>query len=206
VPRALVAIVALLLASSRARADVDWARGLVAARGIGVADRHAPNPAVARGTSRRRAEDAARASLAEQLAALPLAAGGTAGDRLDARARAALAERAIALAAAPETDGSWRVELVVPIEAVRQAIAGPRTLAPAGDAGAAMIVVDGSGAAPSVGWTANGAPIATIFVAAVPAWAARAPHARGRVTKPGELALDGAAPTASTLIVIVADK
>ena len=73
-----------------------------------------------------------------------------------------------------------------------------------GDAGPPAIVVDGSGAKPSVGWTANGTPVATIFVTAVPEWAARAPHARARVGKAGELELDGAAPTATTLLVIVA--
>src|ERR1043165_7863637 len=41
-------------------ARVDWAAGLVIAGGTGIADRHAPSPAVALGTSRRGAEDDAR--------------------------------------------------------------------------------------------------------------------------------------------------
>ena len=197
--RVLIAIAAL---AATARADVDWARGLVTARGVGLADRHAPNPAVARGTARRRAEDAARAAIAKQLPDLPLAAGGRVVDKLDAKAIAALGHL-IVLDAAPETDGSWRVELALPIEAIRQAIVGARELPRTGDAGPAAIVVAGARATPSVGWSANGAPVATIFVRDVPAWAASAPRARGRVAKPGEIAIDGMTATAATLIVIV---
>ena len=61
---------------------IDWATGLVTAEGIGLADRQAPNPAVARGPARRKAEDAARQVLAGALPALPLAAGGTLADQL----------------------------------------------------------------------------------------------------------------------------
>ncbi len=42
---------------------IDWAAGRVVARGLGLADRQAPNPAVARGPARRTAEEAARAQL-----------------------------------------------------------------------------------------------------------------------------------------------
>src|SRR5690242_12110336 len=128
----------LLLAPAIAHADVDWAQGMVTARGVGVADRHAPNPAVARGTSRRAAEEAARGKLAVAVAALPVASGGKVSDAAkaaDVKARlAAAVDHAMELAAEPETDGSWTVTLAVPIEAVRQAITGPRTLAPGGDA------------------------------------------------------------------------
>src|SRR6185503_13209371 len=75
---ALVLVAALTTA---AQADVDWARGLVTADGVGIADRHAPNPAVARGTSRRVAEDAGRHVLATKLGELPMAGGGTVAAR-----------------------------------------------------------------------------------------------------------------------------
>ncbi len=60
--------IAALTSSARADVAVDWAKGLVTANGVGIADRHAPNPAVARGTSRRGAEDAARKKLADEVA------------------------------------------------------------------------------------------------------------------------------------------
>src|SRR3954465_4755319 len=86
-------------------ARVDWAAGWVIAGGTGIADRHAPSPAVALGTSRRGAEDAARQRISGALGAPPLAAGGTLADRLgDAAIRArvdAAVEAAIAIAAEP---------------------------------------------------------------------------------------------------------
>ena len=110
-------VLALLLVPMVAHAEVDWAKGLVTAPGVGVADRHAPNPAVARGTSRRVAEDAARAKLATEVAALPVAGGGKVGDKAkDAAVKARLAaavEHALELAAEPETDGAWRVTMAV---------------------------------------------------------------------------------------------
>jgi hypothetical protein len=209
----LVALGALGVPAS-ARADdaaiVDWARGLVIARGVGLADRHAPSPAVARGTSRRGAEAAARATIAKRLPQLPLAGGGTVADKLGEATVKARLDRAVAAAivldASPETDGSWRVELAVPIEAVRQALAGPRRLDAGGDGGPPAIVVDGVSAAPAIGWTVGGVAPAIVWVREVPAWAKSAPHARGRAAKPGELAIDGITPAPSTLIVIVARK
>src|SRR5881396_2317502 len=135
---------ALLVVAAAARvaaADdvrVDWASGLVIADGLGIADRHAPSPAVARGTARRPAEDAAKKRLRAHVLDLPLATGGKVGDHVgDAAVKARLdhaIEAAFALAAEPETDGAWHVTMAVPIEAVRQAIAGPRAWPAAGDA------------------------------------------------------------------------
>src|SRR2546430_13453817 len=97
----------LVLAATPARADVDWGKGLITADGVGVADRHAPSPAVARGTSRRGAEDQARRALASELAKLPLAAGRKLGaDKIEK-----VVAGAFAVAAEPETDGAWRVTL-----------------------------------------------------------------------------------------------
>jgi hypothetical protein len=197
------ALVLSLLAGS-AHAGVDWATGMVTADGIGVADRHAPNPAVARGTSRRGAEDAARRTLAAEVAALPLAKGGKVADAAnDAEVAARLAaavDHAIAVAAEPETDGAWRVTMAVPIEAVRQAVAEPggsRALPQAGDHEPPVTIVDGVAGTPVVG----ALDAATVWVKAVPAWAKDAPHVTG---KRGRHAIEGITPGAATLYVIVA--
>jgi hypothetical protein len=172
-------------------------------------DRHAPSPAVALGTSRRGAEDAARARIAAKLGSLPLAAGGTLADRLGdpavrARIDAAVAA-AIALAAEPETDGSWHVTLAVPIEAIRIAISaeGPRALDPAGDRGPPVVVVERVAARPAVGWTVAGAAVATLWASEAPAWARDAPRVVARSARAG--AIDAPAKgTPATLYVIVA--
>ncbi len=209
--RGLAAAVGLLLASGAAQAEnrdaarIDWARGLVIAGGVGVADRHAPSPAVARGTSRRGAEDAAKAALGAALAALPLAAGGTAG----ARAQGALAA-VVELEVEPETDGAWHVVMAVPIEAVRQAVAGSgRAVAAAGDHAAAVVVIDGmpATAKPAVGWTIGGKAAATLWVTALPAWAKDAPHVKATGATAGDIAAAlpaGAGP--GTLVLVVAAR
>jgi hypothetical protein len=199
-----------LVAGGVARADVDWAKGLVTGEGVGIADRHAPSAAVALGTSRRGAEDAARKAIAAQLSALPVAAGGKVGDAAnDAAVAARLAravDEAIVIDAVPETDGAWRVTMAVPIEAVRQAIAGARKLGADGDHGAPVVIVDGAHAKPAVGWTVGGLAGATVFVKEVPAWAKDAPrvHAGAGSAKAGAIASkDLAGATEATLFVIV---
>jgi hypothetical protein len=111
-----------------AGADVDWARGLVIVKAVGTADRHAPGPGVARVSSLREAEDRATEALVAEAEQLPGV--GT----LDASARARL-EASAAAAVDVDTqwlpDGSVRIERGLPIEAVRQAIAGPREVSPA---------------------------------------------------------------------------
>ncbi|MEO8553708.1 MAG: hypothetical protein ABI678_27230, partial [Kofleriaceae bacterium] len=140
------ALLAVMLLAGAAHAEVDWAKGLVTAPGVGIADRHAPNPAVARGTSRRAAEDAARGQLAKSIAALPVAGGGTVATaakdaKIKARLERAIAQ-AISVAAQPETDGAWTVTMAVPIEALRQALAGePRTTAGDDPAVPAVVIV-----------------------------------------------------------------
>ena len=128
-PLAAVVVASLTATAAAEPPKVDWARGLVIADAVGVADRHAPNPAVARGTSRRGAEDAARKILAAEVAKLPVAGGGKVADKakdvqVKARLDAAIAT-AIALDADPETDGAWHVTMAVPIEAVRLALDSP---------------------------------------------------------------------------------
>src|SRR5436305_368176 len=99
-----------LAGAGSAHAGVDWAQGLVTADGVGVADRHAPNPSVARGTSRRGAEEAARAQLAGKLGELAVASGGTvAASAKDPDVKVRLAQAvaaAVTIAAEPETDGA----------------------------------------------------------------------------------------------------
>ncbi len=200
------ALVVLALTAS-AHADVDWAKGLVTAPGIGLADRQAPNPAVARGPARRRAEDAARAALAKALPGLPLAGGGTLADKLgDAKIKArieAAVAGAIGVAAEPETDGSWRVTMAVPVEAVRQALTGPRALPVAGDAGPAVMIVDGVTAAPTIGMTIGGLAAATIWTKDLPAWAKGAPRIKARSVKGSAIDADVGKATAATLFVLV---
>ena len=200
--------VGILLIAAQARADVkvDWAKGLVTADGVGVADRHAPNPAVARGTSQRVAEDAAKHAIAAEIAKLPLAAGGKLGDKLADKAIKARIDRAVDAAttidAEPETDGSWRVVMAVPIEALRQAIAGTRALG-AGDAGPQVVVIDGVTAKPAIGWKIGTLDPATLWVSELPAWAKDAPHVRAKSAARGAISVDGMQGSAATLFVIL---
>jgi hypothetical protein len=193
-----------------AHAGVDWATGLVTADGLGIADRHAPSPATARGTSRRVAEDAAKVELARAILALPVAGGGTVGTRsgndpaVKSQLDAAVAH-AYAVAGEPETDGAWRVTMAVPIEAVRQALDGTRELAAAGDAGASVIIVDGAAAAkPAIGYAVGGVHGATLFVTELPAWASDAPHVTASKISVGKIDAPTTGATPATLFVIVA--
>ncbi|MGE5184692.1 MAG: hypothetical protein ACM31C_21620, partial [Acidobacteriota bacterium] len=151
-----LALVLAWCATAAADARVDWGQGLVLADGVSVADRHAPSPAVARGTARRVAEDLAKKAIAAELPSLPLAGGGKVGDKLNKPQLAEVVARAFAVAAEPETDGGWNVTMAVPIEAVRQAIAGPRALPASGDTGPAVVSVEGAAATPAVGWKIGG--------------------------------------------------
>lgn len=209
----LVLSAMLVTLTATAHAEVDWAKGLVTAPGIGLADRQAPNPAVARGPSRRRGEDAARQALAAALPALPLASGGTLGDKLGdpklkARIDAAVAA-AIGVTAEPETDGSWRVTMAVPVEAVRMALAGSRALPAAGDTGTPVVIVEGVTAAPAVGYTVGGLAAATVWVKELPAWAKGAPHVTVKAGTPataGAIEADVKGATVATLFVIVTKR
>lgn len=211
--RPLAVMLAIGLAARGARADVvvDWAKGIVTSEGIGIADRHAPNPAVARGTSRRGAEQAARAQLAKGLGALPVASGGTVANKAkDPATKARIARavaQAIAVAAQPETDGAWKVTMAVPIEAIRQAIeGGPRQVAAVGDGAAPVVVViDGATARPAIGWTVGTGHVALVWMPTVPAWAKDAAHVKASSAKAGQIELAGAGTvvSAATLYVIV---
>ena len=189
-------------------ARVDWAAGWVIAGGTGIADRHAPSPAVALGTSKRGADEAARQRIAGALGALPLAAGGKLADRLadpeiKARVDAALAA-AIEVAAEPETDGSWHVTRAVPLEAIRLALAAPRALPPGGDTGPPVVIVEGVAVRPAIGWTVGGVAAATLWVKDVPAWAKSAPRIRARSARGG--AIDAPATGSPATLYLIAAK
>jgi hypothetical protein len=186
--------------------DVDWARGLVVATATGVADRHAPSPAVARGTAKRVAEDLAKKQIVAKLPAIPLASG-TLGEKLkDAQVKARVdraVDAAISLAAEPETDGAWKVTLAVPIEALRMAMTGSRLVDPKGDGDPAIVVVDGVGAKPAIGWKVGTLAAATLWVDKPPTWAKDAPHVHAKSAKHGTIELDHAVGGPSTLFVLV---
>ncbi|MGE5186537.1 MAG: hypothetical protein ACM31C_30990, partial [Acidobacteriota bacterium] len=95
------------------------------------------------------------------------------------------------------------VTMAVPIEAGRQAIAGPRALTGSGDKGPAVVIVVGAAAKPAVGWKIGGVAAATIWPADVPEWAKAAPHVKAKAAKAGAIELDGTTGTAATLFVIV---
>jgi hypothetical protein len=200
------AILLLLVVTASAHAEVDWGKGVVTAEGVGVADRHAPSPAVARGTSRRGAEDQAKKTLATELGKLPLAAGGKVSDKLSADQLAKIAAGAFAVAAEPETDGAWRVTMAAPIEAVRQALAGARAWDAAGDTGPPVVVVEGAAAKPAVGWKLGGADAATIWVDEVPAWAKDAPRVKAKSAKAGAIEIERMPGGPGTLYVVVRNR
>ena len=207
-PKAIrLALAALLLLGSTARADVDWATGFVTGDGIGIADRHAPTPATARGPARRAAEDAAKKAITAQLNALPLAAGGTLKSKLaDKAIKKRIDEavaRAIATAATLETDGSWKVTMGVPTEALRIALGAARAIDAKGDADPAIVVVEGAKQKPALGVTVGGVSGATIFPREVPAWAADAPRVKATGSKAGAITIDKKLGGPATLFVIV---
>jgi len=208
---ALIAASTVSALSGTARAEgarSDWARGLVIASAVGIADRQAPSPVSARGPARRAAEDAARKQLAAALPALPLAAGGTLGKHLADAAIKARVDRAVAAAipldAEPSTDGSWKVTLAVPIEALRQALTGPRP-APASDVdGPPIVIVEGARVTPAIGYKLGKLAAPAIWVQDIPAWAKDAPRIKARGASAGTIDLAEAKGSESTLFVIVA--
>jgi hypothetical protein len=192
-------------------AKPDWARVLVLVSAVGVADRHAPSPVAARGPARRAAEEAARKQLARALPGLPLAEGGTLAGKLEEAGVKARVDRAIAAAlvvdAEPSTDGSWKVTLGVPIEALRQALTGPRPVAASDPAGPEVVVVTLDRAVtPAVGYKLGTLAAPAIWVKDVPAWARDAPRVAARAGKAGVLELADPKGTGSTLFVIVSPR
>lgn len=204
---------------------VDWTAGQLLARGLGLADRRAPSPAAAREAAKRRAISDAAAQLAEAAAKVPLAGGETVGKRVPAAVLAELAAEASVASSEPLVDGSWRVELALPLEALRQAAQGERTAPADGDAAAvpAVLVVHApADAVPAIGvavsdgkrsvrgatlWVRGSAagllPAAQLATAPV-AKAANAAGKAGGGKAGGELRVDRLAGTTdATLLVVV---
>ncbi len=143
---------------------LDWTVPGVVAEGIGLADRRAPTPDVARAAARTRGIADARKRLRAAVENVPWANSKTVGALLDAAQLDAAVAAALVQHAEPQTDGSWRVRLLLPLEVLRQAAQGPRKLEAAGDpATVAVVAIDAKkvAIAPNVGWLFNdgGAPV-----------------------------------------------
>lgn len=120
---------------------LDWTSGQLTARGLGVADRHAPSPAVARDAARRRAIVDASRALREAAKAIPMASGQRLGELLSDTKLAAAAAEATVVSAEPLVDGSWRMELSLPLETLRLAVVGPRPVPSGDDVGVPVVIV-----------------------------------------------------------------
>lgn len=194
VPAIAVAFAAALMVSQAAAGDqaaavtesagdagsIDWTRGLLIERAAGAANIRAPSAAVARVESHREATKAARERLGARARALVMADGTSvaaaeaANEQIAARLARAI-ERAVELRAVYSTDGSVMVWVALPLEAVRQAVSGPRVAAEGGHSPVTAIIVDATAvaSAPALGMSlALGAEIyqgPTVFVATVQA-------------------------------------
>jgi hypothetical protein len=140
---------------------------------------------------------------------LPLAHGGKLEAKLRDKDVKAELERAVAnaivVSADPETDGSWRVTMGVPIESLRQALSGgARTIGAADDA-AAVVVIEGAAVKPAIGYKVGDVEGPMVFVKEVPAWAKDAPRVKAKGGKGGAIDVDVKATKASaaTLFVVV---
>jgi hypothetical protein len=102
------------------------------------------------------------------------------------------------------------VTLGVPVEAIRQAIEGPRVLAVAAqDSGPAVVVVEAlARVTPAVGWMVGGIAAPTVWMAAeaLPAWAKDAPRVKAKGAKAGAIEVAGISGTTATLFVILTPK
>lgn len=112
---------------------IDWSTGVMVAKGVGLADRRAPAPDVARAAARSRGVAQARSRLRAGLLLVPWANSKTSAEQLTAAQLETLVEAATVVRAQPQTDGGWHIELQLPIEVVRQAVQGNRKRAGDGD-------------------------------------------------------------------------
>jgi hypothetical protein len=213
-------VLLILAGATTARADVvaelpgggtvDWSRGLVTATGIGLADRHAPSPAVGRAASRRRADAAARAELASALGEVAWIAGGKPGE-LAAR-EGWIEAHAVVVDATLNPDGSWRVTMGLPVEAIRAGLGGVRELSADGDKDETRALVIDARAIDVA--PVGGAGIGDAKTAGATLWVDAPPKQdlvgdkpalrKAKAMKDGVIEVDGAVPdTAGTLIVVV---
>ena len=120
---------------------LDWSAGLLIAKAVGLADRRAPAPDVARAAARSRGVAQARLRLGAALLELPWANGKTTAAQLSAGQLTMLVDAATVRMAQPQTDGGWHIELQLPVEVVRQAVSGTRALSHNGDDATVSVVV-----------------------------------------------------------------
>jgi hypothetical protein len=175
------------------KTTVDWSAGQLLATGAAVADPRAPNPDVARVSAERAARERALEELGRAARKLELAGGGSVGERArgDAAVEQRLAgalERARTLEASYGSDGSTRVVVALPLEAVRLAVA-PAAAPNAPPGGPTAIVVDARAhkARPVLGVSLHAgatkaAPLPTVWYADVEA-AAADPRAGARLLR-----------------------
>jgi hypothetical protein len=208
--RAMV-LVAVFAATARADvtqtikgAAVDWSDGTITAKGVGPADRHAPAPAVARDAALAHAKAAAAKTLVAAAKALPGAHGLDDAALVDAASRATITTMDLG------TDGSVTVQLAIPIEAVRVAIAGPRATAPSVDPPAPVVIVDATKLKlkPQLGLAIGAWTGQVLFVDAMPAendprTGDHPVHRTATKASAGKLAIDGDPPAAGALAVVV---
>lgn len=113
---------------------LDFVGNELVVHAVAAADRRAPTPAIARPAARLRAEATARAALRTALPLVPFRGTYTLGTLPHAgigpEGFAALADLAVVRVADAMPDGSWRVVLALPLETVRQAVDGTRTVKP----------------------------------------------------------------------------
>jgi hypothetical protein len=119
---------------------IDWTTGELTARAVGLADRRAPSPDVARAAARRRGIDDARVSLRNALPAIAWSDAKTLANEFSDAELDSIAGLAVVSKAAPQTDGGWQISLSLPLERIRQLRSGPRRLTDAGDDESSLLV------------------------------------------------------------------
>jgi hypothetical protein len=105
---------------------VDWAAGELRVQAVGLADRRAPTPDIARPAALARAESKARELLMTELTKLPWADGKTVAEHLTLAQRSEAVALASVTLATPQVDGGWQITITLPLEIVRQLAQGPR--------------------------------------------------------------------------------
>jgi hypothetical protein len=110
-------------------ATVDWTAGELRVYAVGLADRRAPTPDIARPAALARAQAKARELLMIEITKLPWADGKTVAEHLTATQRNEAVSLAQVTSATPQVDGGWQITMNLPLEIVRQLAQGPRSVA-----------------------------------------------------------------------------
>lgn len=140
---ALVALLLLLLPDGvRAEPRVDWQRGLLIARGIGVGDLRSPSRKLARVKAERQAKTRCKKALLAEVGSIRSAAGKKASALAKAEELQGLADSILPLTTDYGTDGSVVVEMGLPLDALRTLLHGPDPLQSEVLEGPSLIVID----------------------------------------------------------------